>query len=90
MTLLIGAYSSKKLTVVYLEASKSADVEKNNFCSSMDTAYFAKISQSFSSLYMYNMVQYVQISVRRGYDIAVGQFGNGANGPLGRNNCLLE
>ena len=30
MTLLIGAYSSKKLTVVYLEASKSVDVEKNN------------------------------------------------------------
>ena len=57
----------------------------------MDTAYFAKISQSLiPSLYMYNMVQYVQISVRRGYDIAVGQFGNGANGPLGRNNCLLE
>ena len=30
LTLLIGAYSSKKLTVVYLEASKSVDVEKNN------------------------------------------------------------
>ena len=38
----------------------------------------------------HNMVQYDQISVSRGYDIAVGQFGNGANGPLGRNNCLLE
>ena len=91
--------------MVYLEASKCADVEKNSLVAIwiQPTAlqHFHRAvgllplfcgfpKTEVNAIARYDMFQYVQISVRRGYDIAVGQFGNGANGPLGRNNCLLE